>query len=196
MIISSALDERTYRMPTNEMSQEQLLGYARRRAGDRAAEVVAMYREEDPEAKPFVLAARMDSDRSFFRSAFAQAELKAAQGGAPVWKYLWTWPSPAWGGRYGAVHGIDVAPSLHNIRGALNGPNAESLAMADRIASAWDAFAENGDPNNDRLPQWPAYTSNQRATLILDTETRVESDPRAEFRTLWEEIGVNEGEGE
>lgn len=196
MIISSALDERTYRMPTNEMSQEQLLGYARRRAGDRAAEVVAMYRDEDPEAKPFVLAARMDSDRSFFRSAFAQAELKAAQGGAPVWKYLWTWPSPAWGGRYGAVHGIDVAPSLHNIRGALNGPNAESLAMADRIASAWDVFAENGDPNNNRLPQWPAYTSNQRATLILDTETRVESDPRAEFRTLWEGIGVNEGEGE
>ncbi|WP_239987433.1 carboxylesterase/lipase family protein [Sphingosinithalassobacter portus] len=196
MIISSALDERAYRMPANAMTQEQLLGFARRRAGDRAQEVVAMYREADPDAKPFLLAARMDSDRSFFKAAFTQAELKARQGGAPVWKYLWTWPSPAWGGRYGAVHGIDVAPSLHNIRSALNGPNAGSLAMADRIASAWDSFAEKGDPNNPRLPDWPAYTSDRRATLILDTDTRVEDDPRAEFRTLWEEVGGSEAESE
>lgn len=188
MIISTALDERSYRMIDFNMTEEQLLAFARERADARAGELVAMYRDEDPAASPFLLAARMDSDRYYRNGAFTQAERKVAQNGAKVWTYLWTWPSPAFGGRYGAVHGIDVAPSLHNIRGALNGPSAESRLMADRIASAWASFAATGDPNNARLPDWPAYDRNRRATLILDQDTRVESDPRAGFREFWQSM--------
>lgn len=185
MIISTVLDERSYRMGNFDMTEEELLAFAEERAGERAAEAVALYREDAPDDTPFLLAARMDSDRTFRRSAFQQAELKVAQGRAPVWKYLWTWPSPAFGGRYGAVHGIDVSPSLHNIRGALNGPSASSLAMADRLASAWAAFAATGDPNNDRLPDWPSYGPDSRATMILDSDPRVENDPRGAFREFW-----------
>lgn len=185
MIVSTVLDERSYRMGEFDMDRDGLLEFARKRAGAEAERVVAMYRDDDPQASPFLLAARMDSDIGFRLSAFRQAELKAAQGRAPVWSYLWTWPSPAYGGRYGAVHGIDVAPSLHNIRGALNGPSAESRAMADRIASIWAAFAASGDPDNKHIPQWAAYDSKRRATLILDQQTRVENDPRGAFRNLW-----------
>lgn len=188
MIVSTALDERSYRMGNFEMSEEQLAAFAKERAGDRAGELVALYRDEDPQAKPFLLAARMDSDRYYRIGAFTQAELKAKQGGGAVWSYLWTWPSPAFGGRYGAVHGIDVAPSLHNVRGALNGPSADSLLMADRIASIWANFAATGNPNNARLPEWPAYDNVQRATLILDTKMRVESDPRGKHREFWKSV--------
>ena len=135
----------------------------------------------------------MDSDIWFRKGAFAQAELKAKQGGAPVWSYLWTWPSPAYGGRYGAVHGIDVAPSLHSVRGALNGPSADSVAMADRIAGSWAAFAATGNPNSKYLPDWPAYDSEKRATMILSQDPHVENDPRAEFREIWSQIGVGRG---
>ncbi|WP_234024771.1 carboxylesterase/lipase family protein [Tsuneonella amylolytica] len=190
LIVSTALDERSYRMANFAMTEDQLLAFARERAGDRAQEVVDMYRAESPQEKPFLLAARMDSDIWFRKSAFAQAELKARQGGGKVWSYLWTWPSPAYGGRFGAVHGIDVAPSLHSVRGALNGPSAQSVAMADRIAASWAAFAASGDPNNEYLPDWPAYEPTKRATMILSQEPEVVNDPRAQFREVWATIGA------
>jgi len=188
--VSTALDERSYRMANFAMTEDQLLAFARERAGDRAQEVVDMYRAESPQEKPFLLAARMDSDIWFRKSAFAQAELKARQGGGKVWSYLWTWPSPAYGGRFGAVHGIDVAPSLHSVRGALNGPSAQSVEMADRIAASWAAFAASGDPNNEYLPDWPSYEPTKRATMILSQEPEVVNDPRAQFREVWAKIGA------
>jgi len=148
MIISSTLDERSYRMIDFNMNEAELLEFAEKKLGDKAQEAVAAYREEDAKATSFVLAARLDSDLTFGRGAFAQAELKAKQGGAKVWKYLWTQPSPAVDGRYGAVHGIDVAPSLYNTRDALNGSSRKATKLAAAIASSWAAFAANGDPNN------------------------------------------------
>jgi para-nitrobenzyl esterase len=58
--------------------------------------------------------------------------------------------------------------------------------MCDRLASAWVAFAKTGDPNNSQIPRWPAYDSSTRATMIFDTDTRVENDPRSEIRKFWE----------
>jgi para-nitrobenzyl esterase len=57
--------------------------------------------------------------------------------------------------------------------------------MADRLASAWVAFAKTGDPNNPAIPHWPAYDLASRATMIFDTHTRAENDPRKAFRELW-----------
>ncbi|MAK61582.1 MAG: carboxylesterase [Ponticaulis sp.] len=188
MVVSSALDERTYRMGNFDMTDEELLTFAKDKAGDRAAEAVALYKADDPDATPFHLAARMDTDTGFRRSAFTMAERKAAQGGAPVWTYLWTWPSPAYEGRYGAVHGIDVGLSLHSVRGGLTGASAESVMMADRIAGTWAAFAATGNPNSEYTPDWPEYTQETRATMIFDTEMKVENDPRAEFRDFWESM--------
>ena len=150
-----------------------------------AEDAVAAYRAEDPDAKPFILAARLDSDQTFRKGAFAQAELKAKQPGANVWTYLWTEPSPAADGRFGAVHGIDVAPSLYNTRGALNGSSAAANRLAKAIASSWAAFAANGDPNNEHVPEWKPYSPPERATMIFDEDLRVESDPRSEFRQYW-----------
>ena len=185
MIVSSVLDERSYRMGDFAMDEAGLLAFAKERLGERAADAVAAYRAEDPDAKPFLLAARMDSDLTFRKGAFAQAELKARQGGAPVWTYLWTEPSPAVDGRFGAVHGIDVAPSLYNTRGALNGSSPAANELAAAIAGSWAAFAANGDPNNERVPEWKPYSAPQRTTMIFDQDLRVEDDPRAEFRKYW-----------
>lgn len=190
MIISTVLDERSYRMGNFDLDEAGLLEFIRKRAGDRAEEVLKMYRAEDPGATPFVLQARVDTDLGFRRAAFAQAEMKARAGGAPVWTYLWTWPAAAFDGRYGAVHGVDVGLSLHSVRGGLTGAQADSLLMADRISSAWAALAANGDPNNERLPQWDAYDTANRSTMIFDNDTRLEQDPRREFRELWETARV------
>lgn len=188
MIISTVLDEWTFRMVDFNITEAELLAHARKRAGDKADAVLNLYREETPGASPFILKARLETDLDFRRSAFHQAERKAAAGGAPVWTYLWTWPSPATDGRYGAVHGVDVAPSLHNVRGALTGTDRSSRRMADRMASVWASFAATGDPNNANLPPWGAYKPDQRLTLVMDDRTRVEADPRARVRELLKDV--------
>lgn len=188
MIISSVLDERTFRMVEFKITEAELLAYAREKVGANAQAVLAYYREETPNASPFILKARLDTDVTFRRGAFIQAERKVAAKGAPVWTYLWTWPSPASNGIYGAVHGVDVAPSLYNIRGALTGTDQNSRTMAARLASAWASFAATGDPNNPRLPAWEAYSAEKRATLVLDTETRTENDPRARVREWLKDV--------
>ena len=157
-------------------------------AGDEARKLVAMYRDEDPSASPYILQARIDTDMTFRRAANLQAARKAVAGAAPVHTYLWKISSPAYGGRYGAPHGTDIGPSLHDIRHGLNGPSAESVRLADQLAGAWVAFAATGDPNNARTPNWPAYTLARRSTLVFEgdsSRTRAQDDPRQAFRSYW-----------
>lgn len=188
MVISNAIDERTYRMGNFDQDEAGLLDFIRDRAGDRAEEALGLYRAEAPNATPFILQARVDTDLTFRRNAFTMSQRKAQQGGAPMWAYMWTWPSPAYGGRYGAVHGIDVGLSLHSVRGGLTGASVESVLMADRIAGTWAAFAASGDPNSEYTPDWPTFTARDKATMVFDVDMRVENDPRADIRAFWEEV--------
>ena len=187
MIVSTVIDERAYRMVNFGLDEAGLKAFIAKRVGAaRADEVLALYRQDDPKATPFVLQARFDSDETFRKSALVQAERKAAQVQAPVWSYYWTRPSPAYSGRYGAPHGSDVGPSLHDVRGGLNETGPDSIRLADQLASAWVSFAATGDPNNKRLPTWPTYRVPERATMVFGVETKVENDPRGAFRRFWE----------
>ncbi|MEV6494319.1 hypothetical protein AB0M20_37725, partial [Actinoplanes sp. NPDC051633] len=149
-------------------------------AGEAAPRVLAAYRAAYPSIAPYLLYNRILTDRGQFRNANLQAERKAAQGGAPVWKYLFTWPSPADGGRWGAVHGIDVSLPFHRADTEMHGygtPRARQLA--DELTGAWVSFARTG-----RL-DWPPYTAARRATLVLGDDTRVVDDPLRDLRLLW-----------
>jgi para-nitrobenzyl esterase len=156
--------------------------------GAEADKVIEMYRNEDAKVTPFLVNARVITDTSFALNAGLMADRKAAQaakGGAQVWKYLWTVPSPAFGGRYGATHGIDVSPSMHDIRFPLTGPNADNLRLADQLAGAWVSLAATGNPNNPRTPKWPTYDTTKRTTLVFGFPTNAVDDPRREFREFW-----------
>lgn len=188
MIVGTVLDERAYRMVNFNLDEAGLLRFVEARAGGDARKVLAMYRDEDPAASPYVLQARIDTDMSFRRAAQVQAGRKAAAGAAPAYAYLWKIASPAYGGRYGAPHGTDIGPSLHDIRNGLNGPSAENVRLADQLAGAWVAFAATGDPNNARTPRWPAYSVAQRGTLVFEgdsSRTGAQDDPRKAFREYW-----------
>jgi carboxylesterase type B len=37
---------------------------------------------------------------------------------------------------------------------------------------------------------WPVYTAADRATMMIDTEWRVQNDPQREARLLWTKIAV------
>ena len=100
--------------------------------------------------------------------------------------YQWDWECPAYDGKFGAVHGIDVSASFHNVRDQTVGSgSARGHAMCDRLAGAWAAFARTGDPNHAGIPHWPTYDGQTRATMLFNDEMAVENDPRGEIRRFW-----------
>lgn len=188
LIVSTVLDERSYREARFDMTWDDVKKMLQPIAAVNTNKVLQMYRDEDSRASPFIINARIITDRSFRQSAFTMAERKAAQsasGGARIWTYLWTTPSSAYGDRYGATHGIDVSPSMHDLRFPLLGPTAENVRLADQLAGAWVSLAATGDPNNARTPLWPAYDQATRNTMVFGSPSNAVADPRKAFRELW-----------
>ncbi|MBC7982994.1 MAG: carboxylesterase/lipase family protein [Candidatus Obscuribacterales bacterium] len=189
IIIGTTLDDAALSLTNFTLDEAGLKAQIQKQLGANADRVYKLYRDTYPKTSPYLIQARIATDRGFRRSAFKQAELKAAQGTAPVYLYTWEWPVPAFDGKFGAVHGVDVGAAVHDFRGAINGSGSkEGTLMVERFAAVWAAFAKTGVPNSSLTPAWNAFDEKQRATMVFDVNTRVVNDHRREFRLLWDEI--------
>jgi len=188
MIVSTTLDDAALALTNFDLDMDGLMKLAQGLAGEHAQQVVSAYRDAFPSATPFKLQARMLTDRGFRGSAITQAERKAAQGGAPVYMYLVTYEAPCYGGKFGAVHGVDVELVLNKFGGDLTGTSDTAKKLADNMGTAWANFATSGKPSAPGLPAWPTYDANTRATMIVDANCRVENDPYGQLRKLWQDV--------
>jgi para-nitrobenzyl esterase len=165
---------------------------APRLAGADAAGIVGRYREArrgllpvDPPALYFAI----ETDRLFRIPAIRLAEAHS-QHQRQTFMYRFDWRSPLANGALGACHAIDLPFVFGNhARGqtrtfAGDGPDAGLLAA--RTMDAWIAFARSGDPGHPGLPDWAAYETALRSTLIFDRECRLERDPEGDERCLWD----------
>jgi para-nitrobenzyl esterase len=59
---------------------------------------------------------------------------------------------------------------------------ADALALADKVSDVWIAFARSGDPNNPKFPHWPAFDTQDRATMVINNISKVVNDPLREQR--------------
>ena len=64
----------------------------------------------------------------------------------------------------------------------MTGSGQERYALEDKISGAWVAFARTGNPSHEGVPNWPAFDTKQRATMILNNECEVINDPNGEER--------------
>jgi para-nitrobenzyl esterase len=54
----------------------------------------------------------------------------------------------------------------------------------------WATFARTGHPSAKGQPAWPAYTTETRATMMIDAQCRVVDDPWGEERRLWRSLNT------
>jgi para-nitrobenzyl esterase len=148
--------------------------------------VMAGFRRLMPTASPSDLYFAITTDRRVRQQAWAQAERKAAQGGAPVWLYELDWKTPVDGNKWGSPHALDVAFVFDNVARseAMVGTGPEPQLLADQMSATWIAFAKTGNPENHAIPKWPPFSSVTRATMVFDKEARVMNDFRGDERTL------------
>jgi para-nitrobenzyl esterase len=189
VIISTALEDAALGLTNFDLNEAGLKAMMNERYGAKAEAMLALYRSRYPNKSPFLIEAQIATDAGFRRNAILQAERKSAFGKAPAYMYLWAFESSGFDGKFGAVHGTDVSASFDNYRDGIGGTGSrQERALWDRFASAWVSLAKTGNPNNPKIPIWPAYNASGRATMVFDNEVRVENDPRGEIRKFWNEM--------
>jgi para-nitrobenzyl esterase len=157
---------------------EQLTASLQPQLGERTAPALDAYRKAFPSAKPFEVGGMIGADM-FRRGAIHQTELKAKQGGAPVYAYWFGWKTPVLDGRPLAFHCQDLAFWFDNIDLCLQatGGGEDARKLASQMSRSLVAFAKTGDPNHDGIPKWAPFTESNRAMMIWDTTSEVKIDP-------------------
>ena len=148
--------------------------------------VIAGYRELEPESKPTDVLFEATTDSRYLAGHVLQAERKVAQGGAPVYLYLFDWDTPVDGGRWRAPHALEIGFVFDNVAHSesMSGIGEEQQRVADVMADTWISFARTGNPDNPRIPHWPPYDLESRPVMVLDESPELVNDARAAQRAL------------
>jgi para-nitrobenzyl esterase len=174
----------------DEVTFDDVLEIARAIRGDRAPELVALYRKTRPSASPTDLLDSLVSTDAMWIDLVHIAERKVAGGPASVFMYQFAHESDVLGGRLKAAHGMEVPFVFDDVEAAaMSGKRPERLEVARVMSQAWVAFARSGDPNHPSLPKWTTYSPGDRSRMIFDTECRLEPDP-TELREGLDKLGI------
>ena len=199
LLVGSTLDE--WRLfaavdpNVTSLQDSSLVARVEKRLGAAARPLVDTYRKARTErgvaaAAPDLFMA-IETDRVFRMPGLQLAETQGRHD-PRVYSYLFTWPSPMFGGMFGACHAVELgfvfgthtSPGMADFSGA--GPAAD--ALAGNTMDAWLAFARTGDPSCASLGRWPTYTAADRATMLLGERSKVEHAPLEEERSAWNAV--------
>ena len=188
MIIGTCLEDQGLGMTDWDIDEAGLRSWVESQVPGQTDKVLSEYRKLYPARRPFLIKAMIATDKAWRRNAVLQGERKIAQGVAPAYMYRWDWPSPAAGGKFGAIHGADLSMSFYNADTGVGTNSPQARRMAERLGSAYLAFAKTGNPNNPKIPRWAPYNTTDRPVMVFDNQTRLENDPNAGLRAMWERM--------
>jgi len=167
------------------LTSEELSKRVAQRYGDQGQHIMNAYRREYPKESPFGLWAAI-SAATVRQNTATQAERKAQQGGAPAYQYIYAWRTPVLDGRPGTFHSSEIAFAFDNadLCPRYSGGGPDALKLSSAMGEAWASFARTGKPGHRGLPDWPAYTTEKRATMIFNSPCAVKNDPEGECLRL------------
>ncbi len=101
-----------------------------------------------------------------YEMASGWANLRARQGRAPVWGYLFDRALP--GNSYKAFHAADLWYMFGNMDKCWRPFEETDYTLKDQMVAYVANFVKNGDPNGGGLPAWPAVSRRQKKFRLLD----------------------------
>lgn len=119
--------------------------------------------------------ARLNADRKRVEPlltprAWAAAETRPERGRKPLHVYHFNRQMP--GDDAGAFHSSDLWYIFGTLdrcwRSLAPGFVPEDYALSRTMIDYWTNFARTGDPNGPTVPEWPAFTADRSATMVLN----------------------------
>jgi para-nitrobenzyl esterase len=157
-----------------------------------ADDVIAAERLAKPNWSPTRLGLSIINHRTLWRNAVWMAEKRAAHAKAPTFMYRFDYATNAFDGLWGAYHGGEFGFFFNNADkgiGSFSGlfnDRDDRYEVQKTLNESFVKFALTGDPSSDRIGKWRAFSNERRATMLLDSECRLENDPESEIRQIYE----------
>lgn len=145
------------------------------RFGDQSESIVRAYQANFPDKNPAEIWSMILSNRmSAVNSATAKSRQKA-----PVYMAWFGWEPNLYSGRMRAFHCIDICFWFANTDRMYThtGGGSRPRQLSEKMSDALLAFMRSGNPNNPKLPNWPAFTVENGETMVLNDGCSVENDP-------------------
>lgn len=149
------------------VTKEEAIERLARTKGDQAAEFydafMAAYPGAEPKEATYV-------DTRSRGNAVKLATAKYNEGGANAYLYLFTWAPDL--NALGASHGMELPFMFNNValQREMTGGNERAYALQEKVSDFWLSFIKTGKPSAAGCPEWPAFTPENGATMILDDE--------------------------
>ncbi len=132
---------------------------------------------------PAEILTAVQTDATFRWGAYQLIEAQRKQN-PNVYSYIFTWKSPAQGGRLGACHAIELGFVFGTIDPVFTGQGPEAEALVAKTQNAWLSFARTGNPSCESLGTWPRLGERQE-TMLLGKECMVVDGPCKEELEVW-----------
>jgi para-nitrobenzyl esterase len=186
LLIGNAATEATWFMGGDMKNFDLQDADARNRIGRHlsidAAEtnrVIDIYRASLTNPTPSDLLIAIVTDFQFRKNTTSFAAMRASQGAAPVYYYVFDWRTPVYGGMLRTPHTLEVPFVFGSTEAAAasvgNGP--ELAALTKTVQSIWTSFARTGSPQTTAIPEWPKYQSQTKPAMTIDLDSKVAQDP-------------------
>lgn len=133
-------------------------------------------------------------DFAFGAAAWQIAEAHSRHAPTYLYRYDYAPRALRWSG-LGATHATELFAVFDVYRGGLGrlltagADRRSALRVSDEVQRRWRAFARTGVPGGE----WPAYDAADRAVMVFDRRPRIEYDPHAARRQVWEEFSLATG---
>jgi carboxylesterase type B len=155
-------------------------------------EILEKYKAIMPDDSSYIINEQIQTDALYRMRALKAAALHSRTSDSKTYVYQFNWESPVADGKLGAIHGLEIPFVFDNLNlsSELIGDMSDiesAQPLATAMSDAWVAFAQNGNPASDILPDWPEYNEETRKTMFFDTDCNIVSDPDSEMRKIWED---------
>jgi len=133
--------------------------------GDDTDAFIEAYWEAYPDGS---LQDMLSLDRTFRYNSVVSCRGINAQGGAPVWNYLFAWQKPT---DHYSAHGDELPFFFNTIEAEKRKVpeiTPEVSHLEDVMSDYWVNFAYTGNPNGEGLPVWHSFSEANEPCMIFD----------------------------